>query len=1039
MINVKTNCLKKITFIQLLKLLCCLLSLFVTNTIKSQVKTYSIEKRLYTYADGLPARHVNCGVQDKYGFLWFGTKNGLCRFDGKKFQTFNQISHGLRGREITELYLDNNNGVVMIYNQKGAKNKDTLLHIDVMDINTLKVTPFASYYPNAPFKEEQIHSVKKSFTNEGIYFYPKPFYTVFFESKISINSWLLNKNLNFIKKENTVIKTGKFISDKTGRKLVISPYSASVDITKESLLIFNDSTIVLYPYNWTHFVYRNKNGYTLCQNDIVEKKQYFQVSFDGSYKKLDSLTKTYYPYLYPCNFIYNQHAFSETAVYINENDILKISNCNKTIEKTEEKIMRSSVISAFKDYLNNFWFCTNEGIIKVNFKKINFKNDFAQTQFKPIANLSTRGIYASKELLMGSLFDFFAVKNKNNTEQLNLKENFAIKKVNNDFWLGSFRLHKYNSVTNEVEYKIESNNQEIWSIEELNNNQLLLGCTSGLSIYTISTNSISKVISTKFTLPKLVYRIKKISHNQLLVIANNGIYEINAQGQIINCYLDTEKGNLPFDAINDAFLDKDSLFWIATANDGLFSWNKKKNKFEQFGSENGFLSNTMYRIEEDDYQKLWISTDFGLAKFNKESKNAKIYTEKDGITHNEFNRSSSFKAEDGSLYFGGLNGITSFNPKVFLEDDIQKNYPFLIDKVSEYNFNLNKEEDQTIIYKKSNKLNLNENHNVNIVVKLLDFEDENNLYAFQIEGYNSEWIYQKDEIIKINNLPYGNYILNVKAQCVDGRWNKTQICIPIFVTKPFYKTWWFIFGSIILVILAIILVINYRTWIIKKRNDKLETIIAYKTSELKISLSEQIALMQEVHHRVKNNLQSVSAIIQMQIQATKNESNQAVLKDTYRRINSMTMVHEMLLNKEKIEFINVNVYIHEMVVKLNELFLDEFSPIEIKLKIEPVKFDINHCVALGMITSEIISNAIKYAFIDTENPVITITLNYIKDEKMIYYCISDNGIGFNLNKKSLGIGMRLLDIFTRQLEGEYELKNNQGTSYTFKIPFKKNE
>ena len=1031
--------MKKSLFSQIFIFLLFFWGLILVNTSNAQTHSYSIKKRLYTYADGLPARAVNCGVQDKYGFLWFGTRNGLCRFDGKIFQTFNQNVHGLRGREITELYFDNNDGVLIIYNQKSANNKDTLMHIDVMNINTLKVKPFASYYPNAPFKEGQIHSVKKSFNSEAIYFYRKPFYTVFFESKVSIKSWLLNKSLNFIKKENAVIKTGKFNSDKTGNSIVISPHTPSVDITKESLLIFNDSTIVLYPDHWAYFVCRNKNGYTVCQNNSIGKKQYFQVSFNGEFKKLDSLTNNYYPFLYPENYIYNQHLFSETAFNISENDILKIASSRENLEGGEEKIMRSTVISAFKDRLENYWFCTTEGIVKVDYKKVNFKKDFVQAQFKAVADLSTRGIYASSELLMGSLFDFFAIKNKNTIEQLNLKENFAIKKVNNDFWLGSFRLHKYNGLTKKLEYKLESNNQEIWAIEELNKNQLVLGCTSGLSIYNISSNTIIKVISTKFTIPKLVYRITKMSPNQLLVIASNGIFIINAMGQIINCYADVAKGNLPFDAINDVLVDRDSLFWIATANDGLFSWDKNKNKFEQFGSENGFLSNTMYRIEEDDYGKLWISTDFGLAKFNKETKTAKVFTEADGITHNEFNRSSSFKASDGKLYFGGLKGITSFNPKDFAIDDIQKKYPFLVDKVSQYNFKLNREEDNTINFKKSNALLLYENNNVNLLIKLLYFEEAGNLFAYQIEGLNSEWNFQKDELIKLNNLPAGNYTLTVKAQCVDGRWNETQLHIPIVVIKPFYKSWWFIISVAVLAILLIIIIINYRTRIVKRQNDKLEAIVSDRTSELKNSLSEQVALMQEVHHRVKNNLQSVGAIIQMQMRATKNESNQSVLKDTYRRLNSMTMVHEMLLNKEKIEYIDVNVYINEMIVKLNELFLDESSPIKFKLDIEAVKFNINNCVALGMITSEIISNAIKYAFHNIQAPLITITLKYVKEEKTIYYCIADNGIGINLDKKNAGIGLRLLDIFSRQIEGEYELKNNQGTSYIFKIPFTKNE
>ncbi len=1016
-----------------------ILAVFCINTIKAQNSSFTIKKRLYSYADGLPSRTVNCCIQDKNGFLWFGTKNGLCRFDGKNFQVFNQKTHGLRGREITELFFDHVTGVLIIYDQKNAKNKDTLMHIDVMDINTLKVKAFSNYYPKAPFKEEQINSVKKSFNDDGIYFYPNRFYEVFFLENHSIKSWLLNKELKFIQKENHIIKTGNFKKEGKTQNLIISPYSQSVKVTKEALLIFSDSTIVLNPYDWSYFVYRNANSYLICHGDSIGQKQYYQLYFNGEVKKLDSLTKESYPFLYPGSFIYDHHLFSESAFRIYQSNVLNILTLKGNSEADDEKIMRSTVISAFKDQLDNYWFCTTEGIIKINFIKINFKKDFVNNQLKSSENRSTRGIFASNELLVGALFDYFSIKNKGKTETLNIKENFAIKKINNELWIGSFRLHQYNLSTKTLHYKLESNNQEIWSIEELNKDQLLLGCTTGLSVYNIVSNTVTKVKSNNFTEPKLVYRFIKFKRNQFLAIASNGIFQINSKGEIIDNYLDFGKSNLPFDAINDVFVDTDSLYWIASANDGLFSWNKSKNIFKQYGFLNGFFSNTMYRIEDDGYGRFWISTDFGLAQFNKTTFKAKMYTEKDGITHNEFNRSSSFKADDGWLYFGGLNGITSFNPKDFIIDDKQKSYPFVIDKLSQYNFKTNDAEDITTDFNKSGFLILTGNNNFAVEAKLLDFEEEEHLYAYQIKGYSSEWNYQKEGPIKISNLPYGNYVLLIKAQSIDGSWNNNQISISIKVIKPFYVTWWFVFLASMTVLILIILIIKYRISIIKKQNYKLENIVQNRTAELNLSLSEQIALMQEVHHRVKNNLQSVAAIIQMQIRATKNESNKSVLKDTYRRINSMTMVHEILLNKGKIRSIEVNLYINVMIYKLREIFIEESSPVEFKLDIEPLTFNINNCVALGMITSEIISNAIKHAFKGIESPEINITLKYLNEEKLIYYCIRDNGVGINQDQKTQGIGMRLLDIFARQLEGSYEINNNEGTMYTFKIPFIKNE
>jgi two-component sensor histidine kinase len=114
-------------------------------------------------------------------------------------------------------------------------------------------------------------------------------------------------------------------------------------------------------------------------------------------------------------------------------------------------------------------------------------------------------------------------------------------------------------------------------------------------------------------------------------------------------------------------------------------------------------------------------------------------------------------------------------------------------------------------------------------------------------------------------------------------------------------------------------------------------------------------------------------------------------------------------------------------------------PIKFDLSIEDVKFDINNCVAIGMITSEIISNAIKYAFTDKQNAVVAISLVYNRANSEVVFSISDNGIGLSQSINQSGLGMRLIDIFSRQMEAEYESKNEKGLKYIFTIPYQKNE
>lgn len=197
--------------------------------------------------------------------------------------------------------------------------------------------------------------------------------------------------------------------------------------------------------------------------------------------------------------------------------------------------------------------------------------------------------------------------------------------------------------------------------------------------------------------------------------------------------------------------------------------------------------------------------------------------------------------------------------------------------------------------------------------------------------------------------------------------------------------------------------------------------------------------MQEVHHRVKNNLQIISAILKMQLNIIKEERNQKTVKETLRRINAMSLVHEMLYDNEKIEFVSSKEYLSKLVAKLKEMVYDTDEPIEFKMDIEDVKFNINNCVAIGMITSEIISNAIKHAFSDTQHPTISISLKYNKQENKILYSISDNGNGLISMDSKTGLGLRLIDIFSRQMEAEYEVKNESGVKYIFKIPYDINE
>ncbi len=1011
-------------------------------------KNYYVEKRLYSFKDGLSGRIVKQAIQDNKGFMWFVTNNGLCRFDGKIFIKITKKSHGLFSNNISSIVSDNKNAIIICYFNDYTKYSIEPGQIDVLNINTLKIKKLKDYYNNIPFKDSDIYEVRSDPDDyQHIYFALKPLSNIQNIAFLTTKMWTLNAQGQFKKHDVKITKTIKFVLQGKLVNAVIEPFTNATSLSDKAFIVINDTTINSINANSAGANYKNnKGGFLISFNDSINQKFYYLKNF-STITEIKSSDTTFPNFTFDFKVKYFYNRMNYCGVVCNYKNTLCLYQKNKElitlIDSTDtDEIKNAKIQSVFKDKIGNYWLASSEGVIKITIKKNKFNTLFTNKQIPFGLNNSTRGFYKYNDTLLVAALDFIGIKTKNKTTLFKNDYNINFAKIGNKLLVAAGSLTKIDIKTQQ---KISLANQslgEIWSIYPLNKNQILLGCSGNIGMFNVSTNHLNIISTGNFKKPNITYKFLPIKNN-ILAVSANGIYVINKQGKIIDCYNQYQTNinkRLPINEINDLYIDKDSLYWICSAFNGLYCWDRKNNKLQQFGVENGFLSLTHYRMEEDAYNNLWISTDFGLTKFNKITKQATVYTEKDGVPSNEFNRVSSFKDNDGTLYFGGMNGVTYFNPKYFFEEDDTHNYPFVVYNLSIYNIKTNLIEDETNNFYKNNSIVLNkENRNVTLQVALLDFEDRIHLYAYQTIGLEKEWNYTSEGLIKLNNLPYGNYILKIKAQCVNGAWNKTELLIPIIIPTPFYKTWWFLVIILVVVTTLVIAFVKQRLKILQKQNQKLERVVEERTAELKSSLAEQITLLQEVHHRVKNNLQFIAAMLKMQLNTIKDESNQKILKETSRRINAMSLVHEMLYNKEKLEYVSVKEYLSELINKLEELVYDAHEKITFNLEIDNVKFNINNCVSIGMITSEIISNTIKYAFEKTNNACITIKLSVISSEEVILYTVADNGKGMKEGTSNNGLGLRLIDIFSRQMEASYEIKNDNGVKYIFKIPYTVNE
>lgn len=235
-----------------------------------------------------------------------------------------------------------------------------------------------------------------------------------------------------------------------------------------------------------------------------------------------------------------------------------------------------------------------------------------------------------------------------------------------------------------------------------------------------------------------------------------------------------------------------------------------------------------------------------------------------------------------------------------------------------------------------------------------------------------------------------------------------------------------------LILLLVIIALLFNRYRLKQRNHaKLEIKekeINQKNINLKHLLNEKEWLLKEIHHRVKNNLQTVISLLNSQSAYLENDMALSAIKNSQHRIHSMSLIHQKLYNSENISTINMPNYIKELVEYLRESF-SLGQRIRFEVKVDPLELDVAHAVPLGLILNEAITNSIKYAFPEDRTGMIYITLE-TKAENEYLLTISDNGIGFDLNlsnAKTNSFGMSLIKGLTDDLDGKLTIENNNGT------------
>lgn len=231
--------------------------------------------------------------------------------------------------------------------------------------------------------------------------------------------------------------------------------------------------------------------------------------------------------------------------------------------------------------------------------------------------------------------------------------------------------------------------------------------------------------------------------------------------------------------------------------------------------------------------------------------------------------------------------------------------------------------------------------------------------------------------------------------------------------------------------LLIILFIFIYAYRIKQRNNKLLT---ERNQAINDNLTQKETMIGEIHHRVKNNLQLITSILDLQARSLENEEAIKAINDSQNRVQTMAIIHQKLYQQDSIYGISMNEYISSISEAIVQSSLDKTKNIEFQFEIDEIYLHIDSTIPIGLILTEIITNSIKYAFPTTQNGIIIISLKEINHTLKLV--ISDNGIGMGnaiSSTNSTSFGLKMIKSLARQLKAEWSIHSENGTTFEFSI------
>ena len=977
----------------------------------------------YQHIDGLSQNTVFRIYQDRQGFLWVGTGDGLNRYDGTGFKVYKPSPANkpgyITGRVIRNKIFEDESGRLWLSTENGIQyldKKTNRFHFIVPMNDTANyldgslfpvvmtagqcwfgkltkgifsydpVTKECKAYPFPGNKEQRLQytSEKSLYDQKG-------------------NIWITEPNgllrFNIHTKTWTVFFNGRKLSD--------------LCLVNGLLYLVADDAIILF--DASHQTYREiTKGYTGKSIRCIAKDNYNNAwagDVEGNILKIDVLHDS----IIKAGNINsnNRNVFPVYELYFDRSDILWIGTDGMGLLKadihppdfntipndnTPEKD-KVFVKSIYEDEKGVIWLGTfGKGILLFDKKAV---------------ALTPMNMRSFKKQTVTTDMVSFITEDRHKNMWIGYGERLFARKYGTDQWMEV-----------NIPYTGSKDRLRVTGMQPFNDHWII---TTTLACYDLyadpSLSSIQLVLN--YWLGDFSFLYERKDHTFISGYKEGGLYKsVPMNDTIINHKYLVDKTGFKCMWADSAR----NLLWFGS-DKGLMAYNPDKETYRFYTEEDGIGNGFIYGIL-DAGGALWLSTNGGLSQvvFNGLHSDGfpaircRNFTKNDGLQGDEYNSGAYLKGKDGTLYFGGINGLNWFRPEAITRNK-------KIEQLAITRFTVNNiEADSTLSSEYIRHLELGHTqNNLYLQFRALEFSSPATInYAYQLEGWDHDWVYSKtNNEVRYNNLPPGNYVFYVKAFYNEAGKVMEPYSITIHIAPPFWKTWWFVSISILLVASAIV-------WFTKasaqrKLKKKIEKLEQQRALEL-----ERMRISQEMHDDIGAGLTQISLIsdaatfhsrsgsaIQQELQDIAATSRQLV-DNIGEIIWSLNPQHDTL----DILMSHLREQLHNLV---------QYAPINYTIDFPAITghISLNNQLRRNilLVTKEIVHNAVKYSRADN------LLINASIKENQLEFDITDDGAGFDTSIPSGGNGLRNIRKRISESGGQLSIESAPGTGTRFRYSF----